>query len=168
MGTHKESSQARIRRDREDVKKLLEMFDSGILSNPFTKLSEGNEIMSLINFATGAVTPQSAAERLINAEDLGKAQMNEFIAKRMQNTEVSFWDTLPNLKIPLFGTLTKTRKVKVGDDKIISVSADRELFGRLIIAAKARDIYMKEELSAVSFALFHSDGTLYKPTKMHC
>ena len=68
--------------------------------------------------------------------------MNEFIAKRMKTTEVSFWDTLPNLKIPLFGTLTKTRKVKVRDDKIISVSADRELFGRLIISAKARDIDM--------------------------
>ena len=38
VGTHKESSQARIRRDEEDVKKLLEMFDSGLLSNPFTKL----------------------------------------------------------------------------------------------------------------------------------
>ena len=95
--------------------------------------------------------------------------MNEFIAKRMKTTEFSFWDTLPNLKIPLFGTLTKTRKVKVGDYKIISVSADRELFGRLIIAAKARGIDMKEvltyELSAVPFALFHSDGTLRKPTK---
>ena len=172
VGTHKESSQARIRRDEEDVKKLLEMFDSGLLSNPFTKLSEDNEIMSLINFATGAVMPRSAAERLINAEDLGKAEMNEFIAKRMKTTEVSFWDTLPNLKIPLFGTLTKTRKVKVGDDKIISVSADRELFGRLIIATKARDIHMKEvltELSTVPFALFHSDGTLRKPTKkVHC
>ena len=169
VGTHKESSQARIRKDEEYVKKLLEMFDSVMLSDPFTKLSEDNEIMPLINFASGAVMPRSAAERLINAEDLGKAQSNEFIAKRINTTEVSFWDTLPNLKIPLFGTLTKTGKVKVGDDKIISVSADRELFGRLIIAAKARDIDMKEvltyKLSAVPFALFHTDGTLRKPTK---
>ena len=73
--------------------------------------------------------------------------MNEFIATRMRKTEASFWDTLPNRKIPLFGTLTKTRKENVGDDKIISVSADRELFGCLIIAAKARDIDMKEELT---------------------
>ena len=143
------------------MKKLLEMFDSGVLSNPFTKLSEDNEIMSLINFVTGAVMPRSAAERLINVVDLGKAQRNEFIAKRMKTTEVSFWDPLPNLKIPLFGTLTKTRKVKVGDDKIISSSADRELFGRLIIAPKV----LTYELSAIPFALFHSDGTLRKPTK---
>ena len=57
----------------------------------------------------------------------------------------------------------------MGDDKVISVSADRELFSRLIIAAKAREIGMKEvltyELSAVPFALVHSDGTLRKPTK---
>ena len=57
MGTHKESSQANIRRDEEDVKKLLEMVDSGMLSNPFTKLSKDNETMSLFNFATGAVMP---------------------------------------------------------------------------------------------------------------
>ena len=81
--THKESSLARKRRDDEDVQKLMEMFDSGMLSNPFTKLSEDNEVMPLINIATGAVMPRPAAERLINAEDLGKAQMDEFIAKRI-------------------------------------------------------------------------------------
>ena len=57
----------------------------------------------------------------------------------------------------------------MGDDKVITVSAERELFSRLIIAAKAREIGMKEvltyELSAVPFALVHSDGTLRKPTK---
>ena len=109
VGTHKESSLARIRRDEEDVQKLMEMFDSGMLSNPFTKLSEDNEVMPLINIATGAVMPRPAAERLINAEDLGKAQMDEFIAKRIKSTDVSFWDTLPNLKIPLFGRLTKKK-----------------------------------------------------------
>ena len=147
----------------------MEMFDSGLLSNPFTRLSEDNEAMPLINFATGAVMPRPAAEKLIHAENLGKQQMDEFIAKRMETSVVSFWDTLPNLKIPLFRTLTKTRKQKVGDDKIISVSADRDLFSRLIIAAKARDIGMKEvltyELSSVPFSLVHSDGTLRKPTK---
>ena len=49
------------------MQKLLEMFDSGMLSNPFTKLGGDNEIMPLINFATGAVMPRSAAERLMNA-----------------------------------------------------------------------------------------------------
>ena len=110
VGTHTESSLARIRRDDEDVQKLMETFDSGMLSNPFTKLSEDNEVKPLINIATGAVMPRPAAERLINAEDLGKAQMDEFIAKRIKSTDVSFWDTLPNLKIQLFGTLTKKER----------------------------------------------------------
>ena len=168
VGTYKESLLARIRRDEKDVQKLMEMFDSGMLSNPFTKLSEDNEVMPLINIATGAVVPRPAAERLINAEDLGEAQMDEFIAKRIKSTDVSIWDTLPNLKIYCLERLQK-RKVKVGDDKVISVSADQELFSRLIIAAKAREIGMKKgltyESSAVPFALVHSDGTLRKPTK---
>ena len=36
--------------------------------------------------------------------------MDEFIAKRIKGTDVSFWDTLPNLKIPLFGALTKKER----------------------------------------------------------
>ena len=35
--------------------------------------------------------------------------MDEFIAKRIKSTDVSFWDTLPNLTIPLFRELTKKK-----------------------------------------------------------
>ena len=65
--------------------------------------------------------------------------------------------------------MAKRTKVKAVKEKIISISADRNLFGRLVIAAKSRDINLREvisyELSAVPFSIAHMDGTLRKTTK---
>ena len=60
------------------MQKLLEMFDSGMLSNPFTKLSGGHEIMPLINFATEAVKQRSAVERLMNAIGTASSKSAKF------------------------------------------------------------------------------------------
>ena len=58
---------------------------------------------------------------------------------------------------------------KCADEKIITISADRNLFGRLLIASKCRNIDVKEvlryELSTVPFALAHAGGALRKTTK---
>lgn len=49
------------------------------------------------------------------------------------------------------------------------MNADRDLFGRLLIAAKSREVNLKDvlkyELSPVPYALAHQDGTLRKTTK---
>ena len=139
VGTHNECSLARIRQNEEDVQNFLEMLDSDLLSNPFTKLSEDNKVMPLINCASAEVMPRPASEKLINAEELGTAQMKEFIIKHLKSNDISFWNRLLNKKNQ-FTKLTKARKVKVAyekSQKTVSIVADRELFGRLIIDAKA-------------------------------
>lgn len=54
-------------------------------------------------------------------------------------------------------------------EKISSVNADREIFGRLLVTAKHRDIDLKVvlsyELCSVPIALAHPDGTLRKTGK---
>ena len=54
--------------------------------------------------------------------------------------------------------------MKLVDEKVLTINADRELFCRLVIAAKSRDINLKDvlsyELSAVPFSLAHTDGSL--------
>ena len=51
----------------------------------------------------------------------------------------------------------------------MTIGADRELFGRLLIAANARQVNLKDvlcyELSPIPFSLGHSDGSLRKTTK---
>ena len=73
--------------------------------------------------------------------------MTTFVEERLNTNEVLFWNALPNLKIKTFTTLAKKTKIKTADDKTITVAADRDLFGRLVISAKSRDINLKEVLS---------------------
>lgn len=94
--------------------------------------------------------------------------MDAFVKQQLETSEVNFWDPVPNLKVKSFSTMAKKTNVKA-NDKVITVSADRDLFGRLLIAANTREINLKEvlsyELSAVPFALAHQDGSIRKTTK---
>ena len=73
------------------------------------------------------------------------------------------------MKIKTFAVLSKKAKVKSADDKLVTVSADRNLFDRLLIVSRSRDINLREvlryELSSVPCALAHTDGSLRKTTK---
>jgi len=55
------------------------------------------------------------------------------------------------------------------DEKLVTVSMDRNLFGRLLIASQSRDIDLREvlkyKLDSVPCALAHPDGSLRKTTK---
>ena len=68
-----------------------------------------------------------------------------------------------------FKSLSKKKNFKAADEKIQTVIADRDLFGRLLIAANSRDVNLREvlsyELSTVPYGLAHADGTLRKSTK---
>ena len=58
--------------------------------------------------------------------------------------------------------MTKKVEVKAGDEKSITVHADRDLFGRLLIVANTRQINFMEvlsyELSPIPCSLAHQDG----------
>lgn len=113
--------------------------------------------------------PSSIAEKLLAGTDKGREQMKAFVEKRLNTGETSFWDPVTSLKIKTFSTTTKKTRVKSTNEKFITVRADRDLFGRLLIAANARKINLREvlsyELSTVPFALSHQDGTLRMTTK---
>jgi hypothetical protein len=61
----------------------------------------------------------------------------------------------------------KKIQIRGADEKIVAISRDRDIFGRLLIAAQVRQIDVKEilryELSPVPLALAHTvcitDGT---------
>ena len=170
IGTHKESSQNRMSRDEADVQKLISVFTSELMTNPFflTQDTDG-EVLPLLNIATGAVMPKDLTYNLIHAVDLGKCHMENFVEERLNSHSKSFWDTVPQLKLKTFANLVQKTKTKTREEKIQVLNADRQLFGRLVIAAKSRDVDLRDvltyELSAVPFALAHSDGTLRANTK---
>ena len=113
--------------------------------------------------------PHDAAEQLVDCFSTGAEEAKKFRRQRMDTDEVSFWRNISKLNLKTFASLAKTNQIKCADEKIITISADRNLFGRLLIAAKCRDVDVKEvlryELSTVPFALAHADGALRKTTK---
>ena len=104
---------------------------------------------------------------MIAAKETGQRHINDFIKERQETSQKRFWDPFPQLKILTFASLTKTSKANTSEEKAVSISADRDLFGHLITAAKSRAIDLKEvfskELSPVLFA--HKDGSLRKSGK---
>ena len=65
--------------------------------------------------------------------------------------------------------LFKKKNIRTADEKILTVNADRHLFGRLLIAANSRGVQLREvlsyELATVPYSLAHVDGSLRKATK---
>ena len=169
--THKEAGAARMKRDQEDIDRLVSSFNSGLLTNPFDIPDDRDtsEKLSLLNIATGVVLPEQASDRLLDATEMGKCSMEDYISTRYNTNEVNFWDPLPKLKINTFTSAAKKMEVKATNDKIITLTTDRELFGRLLVVAKERDIDLRQvlsyELSAVPVAIAHGDRSLRKTTK---
>ena len=167
IGTHKETSVTRIERDEKDVQRLVSCFTTGLANNPFVNEDEDNaEGTPLSNILTGVVLPNEIADRLVNASQIGTTSMHEFINTRLDTNKVCFWDSLKKLKIDTFKVTTRKISLKGTRGKVVTLNADRELFGRLLVVAKTRSINLKEilsyELSCVPVSLVHPDGTMRK------
>ena len=155
-----------MKRDEEDVKKLIRCFLSELMINPFNTNTE-----SLVNFATSVVLPEEVIDALVASRSKGQEQMKTFVKKWIQTNEVSYWNAVPKLSIKTFSSMTKRVKVKTGDEESITVQADRDLFGRLLIVTNTRQINLMEvlsyELSPIPCSLAHQDRSLRKNTKSH-
>ena len=162
--SHKEFSKNGVLRDEGDVQKLINCFTSNAMTDPFSNEAGGE----LFNFATGVLLPTNVADNLLSSTVKGREQMDMFVKQHLETSEVNFWDLVLNLKVKSFSTMAKKANVKV-DDRVITVSADRDFFGRLLIAANTQEINLKEvlsyKLSSVPFALAHQDGSIRKTTK---
>ena len=161
IGTQKEAALKRVEHNENDVQKIITCFKSGLMKDPFAEESN-----SLSNIATGGVLPADEAERLLASEEKGKAQMNSFI-EQLNTNIVSFKDAIPNLKINTFSSMTKKTEIKSTNKKLVALTEDKDLFGRLLIVANVRQVNMREILSTVPYALVHTNGTLRKTTKSH-
>ena len=125
VGTHKEAGAARIKRDEEDVKKILSSFTSGLMSNPFTipEDQDAAETVPLYNIATGVVLPDEVASSLLDAPVAGRCHMESFVKARINTNQANFWDALSKLKIKTFSAATKKVSMKSSNDKIITPNA---------------------------------------------
>ena len=126
-----------------DVQRLINTITTTML-NPFD-LSEASkeDPVQLRKIATGVVMPHDAAEQLVDCFNTGAEEAKKCRRQRMNSDAVSFWSKISQLNLKTFASLVKTNQIKCADEKIITISADRNLFGSLLIAAKCRDVDVK-------------------------
>ena len=95
--------------------------------------------------------------------------MISFIQQCLNSNNVSFWDAIPNLKIHTFSSTMNKTKIKGTNEKLVAITEDRDLFGRVLIVANLQQENLRKilsyKLSAVPYSLAHTDGTLRKTTK---
>ena len=56
--------------------------------------------------------------------------MNSFMEQWLNTNTVRLWDAIPNLKINTFSTMTKNTTIKSTNEKRVTLTEDRDLFGR--------------------------------------
>ncbi|CAH3175616.1 unnamed protein product [Porites evermanni] len=135
QASHKEAAPRRVRRDEEDVKKMISCFSSGLMTNPFNLDSD-----ALLNIATGVVLPEDVAQTLVHSTEKGRQQMKAFVEQRINSNAVGFWEPIPNMKIKTFSSANK--KIHISLKDVLSF-----------------------ELSPVPYSLANADGSLRKGTK---
>ena len=134
---HKESGLRRLARDESDLQKITTLLSTS-MKNPF-KVTEGEE-SSLFNIVTGQVPPNELENQLLNAQTTGLRYMDELVDERLVKKEKGFSDTLLKLQLKTFADLKKPFKGTTKDNKAYSIKVDRDLFSRLVVTARRREI----------------------------
>ena len=101
--------------------------------NPF-KTESGK----LFNLVTKKVLPQKSQEEICQQPQIGQTLYETFCRERIRSKEVNFWSTLINRNVQTWRTNLKKLKVKTRlEANIVELSAERALFGRMIIAGRS-------------------------------
>lgn len=156
---HVESGATRLKRDEEDVQKLV---DELTLQCIFQ--TSGTDLISL---ATKDVATPDITDSLLTAFKRGKQLASDYMDARLQNDNSTFYDRLVKVKSKTFSDLYT---VKTGCSKESTIKADRDLYRRLLTAVQSgRDVdihgLLKYELAPVPMSLASLDGNLHKADK---
>ena len=105
---HKETGSARMKREEEDVKKVI---------------------------SSGYVTSDSIKQDLLEAKEKGATALTAFVEERIITNSTGIFETLPKLKLGSFRDTHKKTSVTAGDRNVM-IRADRNLFARLLVIAR--------------------------------
>ena len=118
--------------------------------------------------ATGVVAQDDVTKDLLTAKDLGREALEEYVKHCLQDQDVSMVKPITRLKLKTFVTMenssAKEKKLTKSNPQ-----SDRELFGRLLVISKDRNVDLKElfsfELTSIPQSSVNSDGSLSKTNK---
>ena len=113
---HKEGGSARMKRDENDVKKVVDIVQSMV--DPF-QVSE-----DLTSISTGIKPSKVTETDLLTAHEKGETKMKQFTEERILMQEVPYFNPISKLQLKTFSMELAQQSVKVGGRDVI-VKADR-------------------------------------------
>lgn len=153
--SHRELGKARMRRDEEDVLKLVSCF---------TKYEVFRQAENLGAVTTGDVANEEMRHDLLGAEEIGKTIVKEFVQDRLIKKDVKFHDRVKQQKLKTFETLYCV-PVSLDNNKTVTLKADRDLLRRVVVALESGrnvdvDELLQRELSPVPLSIATPKGSL--------
>ena len=119
--------------------------------------------------SSGAPASKEIEEDLLNADKVGKQAYSSFVQERLIDKTKSFNAPIKKLNLKTFATDVKTGKVTGKVNKSKQITAERNVFGQLLMLAIEHNISLERVLNfplgPVPWALATSDGTPVKTDK---
>ena len=151
----KDLDKARIERDEQDLQNLVATIQAMV--NPFENKGE-----DLISISSGCVASKYTRDHLITAYSIGQNGAKSFVEDRMTSETDKIFNPIKTNKLKTFSTIGKTAIARLISETV-SLNASSDMFNRLLIIGKSRDIDLEELLSyalrTVPMSLGTTDGT---------
>ena len=130
---HTDLGKTRIKRDESDVASMVYLLENN-WTNPF-----GNDPSDLVSISTGTVASSAISTDLFAAREKEEHACKEFEQQRMQKGDC-FQDPINKIKLKTF-TAMKSKQAKGQPSRL---SADRRLFGSMVLVARSRKLEMRD------------------------
>lgn len=152
----------RIKKSSEQIKNFTEIIKTNF--NPFANDIDRH---SLFNMSTGQAVPEEIENFLLNIEQNGNAQREQFIEECTQDKD-RFERAIKKNKILNFTHALQKKKITVSG-KVIEVRMQRDLFGQLLCISLNKTLNIEKVLSyplmPVPLSMCHLDGSICKTDK---
>jgi hypothetical protein len=160
---HKDIRPSEMRRSEADLQILMTSFKNFV--NPFeVEIKE-----SLFCLSSGAQAPVEVASDLLKAESIGKQAFGRFVQERLIEKSLKFHAPLRRQSLKTWASLEKKKTLHSSKMKVVQVTAQRNLFGQLLILSEENNLSLQKvleyPLSPVPWALATPDGLPAKTDK---
>ena len=148
-------------RDDQDLQNLVATIQ--VMVNPFEY--KGEDFNSI---SSDCVASKDTRDHLITAYIIGQNGAKSFVEDRMTSETDKILNPIKTNKLKTFSTIGKT-VIAMLISVIVSIKTSSDMFNRLLIIGKSRDIDLEEllsyALSPVPMSLGTTDGTPCKTVK---
>ena len=132
------------------------------MTNPFNA-----DQAELVGLSSGVEVESKVADNILQAEQLGEHQFSEFCQNNLFSDKPDLFTKIKQNKLKTFSS--KHLTVKNSEGRQLVVKTSRDLFARLLIMSKSREIDLKEllsyNLSDYPLSLATAVGDLVKTAK---